>query len=283
MKKIILNLIAALLLLPALTLNAQMRTPAASPSAMLKQTVGLTEVTIEYSRPSVKDRVIFAENGLEPYGKLWRTGANSATKITFSEDVQVGGQDLKAGAYAILTKLGKSEWEVNFYPHESTGFGTYVEKTPAATVKAKVQNPGHKVESFTIDVNNLRNNGATIDISWENTMVSVPLTVHTDKQVMAQFKKMEEGPSAGEYYAMGNYMYESGQDLEKALAYVQKATKGDNPAFWQLHREALILGDLGRKQEAIKTAQKSMELAKQAGNEDYVRLNQNAIAKWEKM
>ncbi len=282
MKKLVLQAIAiSLLILPALNVSAQLRTPAPSPSAMVKQAVGLTDVTIEYSRPSVRDRNIFAENGLVPFGQIWRTGANQATKITFSEDVQVGGQDLKAGSYAILTKPDRHEWAVHFYPYESSGFGSYVEKTPAAVVNAKTHNTGHHVESFTISVENLTNNGATIDIAWDKTRVSVPLAVHTEKQVMAQFEKMEQGPSAGEYYAMGNYLFESGKDLQKALEYVQKATKSGNPAYWQLYREALILGELGRKSEAVSTARRSLELARQAGNQDYVRLNENAIAKWQ--
>ena len=282
MKKFVLQAIATtLLILPALMVSAQLSTPQASPLAMVKQRVGLTDVTIEYSRPSVKGRQIFAENGLVPFGQLWRTAANDATKITFSKEVQVGGNDLKAGSYAILAKPDRNEWVVNFYPYESTGDDYYTDKTPAAAVKTKTHNTGHHVESFTISVENLTNNGATIDIAWDKTRVSVPLAVHTDKQVMAQFQKMQEGPTAGEYYAMGNYLFESEKEMEKALEYVQKATKGDNPAYWQLYREALILGKLGRKSEAISTARRSLELARQAGNQDYVRLNENAIAKWQ--
>ena len=281
MKKVCLLFIAVAFF--AFNAQAQLQTPAPSPSSKLTQTVGLTEVTVEYSRPGVKDRNVFGgADALVEYGKIWRTGANSATKISFSKDVKVGDSDLKAGSYAILSIPGKDEWSVMFYTFEGAGFGGYVEKEPTAKVMAKAGKTSRSVESFTIDVNNLRNNTATIDIMWDNTVASVPLTVHTDKEVMGSFEAMMAGPSAGQYYAMGNYLLESGKDLEKALKYIQKATKGDNPRFWQVHREALALGELGRYKEAVMSAEKSMKLAKEAGNSDYVKLNEKAIAGWKK-
>lgn len=267
----------------ALESEAQLRTPAPSPGAKLTQTVGLTEVTLEYSRPSMKDRKIFGgDEALEQYGDIWRTGANAATKITFDKDVKVGDADLKAGAYTILTIPGKSEWAVMFYPYESSNFGSYVEQEPVAKLMLKAGKTGRPIESFTIDINNLRNNGATIDIMWENTLVSIPLTVHTDKEVMGTFEAMMAGPSASQYYAMGNYLLDSGKDMEKALEYIQKATKSGSPRFWMVHREALALGELGRYKEAIDAAKKSIDLAKEAGNDDYVKLNEKAIAQWKK-
>ena len=267
----------------AIQVNAQFVTPSASPGAELKTTVGLTDVAVEYSRPSVKGRTIFASDGLVPYGEIWRTGANTATKFSFSRDVMLGGKELKAGSYAVLSRPGAAEWGIMLYPYESGNFGSYVDKEPAAMFSVKSGKTGHQVETFTIDVNNVTNSGATIDIMWDNTVVRLPLAVHTDKQVAATFEKMMQGPSAGEYYAMGDYLYQSGGDMETALEYVRKATQGSNPGFWQVHREALILGELGRYDEAITTAKKSMEMAKQANNSDYVRLNENAVAKWEKM
>lgn len=277
--------LSALLCLLAVSYEgqAQLSTPAPSPFTELKTTVGLTDIAIEYSRPSVRGREIFAAGGLVPYGNIWRTGANAATRLTFSKDVSLGGKDLKAGSYALLTKPGAEEWEVMLFPYESGNWGSYVEKDPVATFTAEVGKAGHRFETFTIDVNDIRHDGANINLLWNYTLVSLPLNVHTDKQVKAAFEKMMAGPTAGEYYAMGNYLFESEQDLEKALEFVQKATAGDNPAFWQVHREALILGELGRYDEAVKAAEKSMEMAKAAGNMDYVRLNENAIEKWKNM
>lgn len=151
--------------------------PAPSPASKLVQTVGLTQVTVEYSRPGVKDRTVFG--GLEEFGEFWRTGANAATKFTFDKPVQIDGKSLEAGSYAILTVPGQKEWKVNFYPYEATGFNTYVEKDPAVSTTVNSSQLAEPVETFTIDINNLRDTSATIDLIWQNTKVSIPLTVGT--------------------------------------------------------------------------------------------------------
>ena len=151
--------------------------PAPSPSSKLVQVVGLTEVTVEYSRPGVKDRTIFGD--LLEYGKLWRTGANAATKFTFDKDVKIDGKALKAGSYAVLTVPGKNEWKINFYSFDTPGWNSYVDKDPAASTTVKPQKLAEPIETFTIDINNLRDTSATIDLIWQNTKVSVPLTVGT--------------------------------------------------------------------------------------------------------
>ncbi len=151
--------------------------PAPSPASEVSQVVGLTNVTIAYSRPGVKDRTIFAADGLVPFGEIWRTGANAATKITFDKDVEVGGKALSAGSYAILSKPGAESWEVMFFPYESGSWMSYVDKNPAATVTAEAHSMDVFVETFFIDINNIRDDSATIDIVWENTYVSIPLSV----------------------------------------------------------------------------------------------------------
>ena len=256
----------------------QLRTPAPSPSAKFVQTVGLTDVTIEYSRPGVKGRDVFGD--LVPFDKIWRTGANAATKITFSDAVTIQGQKLEAGSYAILTKPSKTKWAVHFYAYESGNFGTYVEKEPTLAVDAETVDLPVKMENFAIWVDNLTNDGANIEIIWDRTLVSLKLGVFSDDQVMASIDRMLAGPSNNDYYAMGQYMHDAGKDLNKALKYVQKATKTDSPRFWQVRREALILADLGRKAEALEAAKLSLELAKAAGNDDYVRMNEKSIKAW---
>lgn len=260
----------------------QIRMPAASTTVKMETTVGLTDIMVQYSRPSVKGRTIFAADGLVPFGKIWRLGANSATKIEFSEDVKVAGQDVKAGAYAVLCKPNAGEWTFMMFPYESGSWASYREKTPAVTVSAKTAKAGRMVETFTIDINNVSNTGAHIDFLWEKTMVSLPLEVEVDSKVMKMIEATLGGPTAGDYYAAGTYYFESGKDLNKALEYVQKATHGENPRFWQVRREALILAELGKKKEAIEAAKKSLALAKDAGNEDYVRMNEKSIAEWSK-
>lgn len=281
MKKLVLNcLTLAVLSFFATLANGQIRTPQASPTATLSTTVGLTDVEIIYSRPGMKGRTIYAKDGLVPFGAIWRTGANAATKITFSGDVKLGGQELKGGSYAVLTMPDTKEWKVMLYPYESGNWGNYTEKEPAAKFSAKAIPIKHTIETFTIDVNNMQSTQATIDLLWENTLVSLPLAVEVDKLVMADIERVLSGPSANDYYAAATYYHDSGKDLKKALEFVQKATKVDNPRFWQVRREALILADLGRKKEAIEAAKKSMELAKEAKNDDYVRMNEKSIQEW---
>jgi len=262
--------------------QAQIKTPAPSPSAKVMQTVGLTDVEVEYSRPSVKGRTVFGEDALVSYGQIWRTGANAVTKITFSEDVNVQGADLKKGSYAVLTKPGASEWAVHFYPYEGRSWGSYVEKDPAAAVMATPVSTSHSTESFTISVDDLSDNGATINMAWDKTRVPLKLMVHTDKQAMASIEKVIAGPSKGEYYSIASYYHSSGKDLDKALEYINIATDGDNKKFWQVRRKALILADMGKKKEAIAAAQMSLELAKKAENMDYVKMNEASIAEWSK-
>ena len=263
------------------TAEAQIKTPSASPFSKVEQTVGLTDVHIEYSRPSMKGRTIFGD--LVPYGKRWRTGANSATKVTFSKDVTVNGKDLKAGSYALFTTPNATSWDVHFFEHTTNSAGGYGEATPTLTVSATPESTGMNVETFLINVDNLRDDSATLSIVWANTKVPVSIGVHTEKEAMASIEKTLAGPTAGDYYSAGTYLASKGQDLEKALSYIQKATGGDSPRFWQVKNEAEVLAKLGRHKEAITAAKKSLALATEAGNADYIKMNNDNIAKWMKM
>lgn len=262
--------------------NAQVQTPSASPFAKHEQMVGLTNVTLEYSRPSVKGRVIFGNDGIVPFGKVWRTGANNVTKITFGDNVKVGGKELKAGAYAILTIPNEKSWEIMFYPYETGNWGSYVEKEPAAAIEANVNKTEMPMESFDFYLDDLTANGATLAFIWANAQVGFPLEVNTDQKVMASIERALGGPSASDYFAAGSYYHDSGKDLEKALMYVQKSTKTDSPYFWEVRKESLILADLGRYKEAIDAAKLSLKLATDAGNDDYIRMNEKSIAMWMK-
>lgn len=275
------NLLTFSLLLIGSALMAQIKTPASSPSSKITQTVGLTEVTIEYNRPSAKGRTIFGD--LVPYGKMWRTGANASTKIGFSEDVTVEGKALKAGTYALYTMPGENEWEIVLYKN-TTFWGLPSEwnaDDEAARFKVKPVRLNDAVESMTMDIANLSSEGAQIRLSWEKTMVPMNLTVNTDATVMKSIERVMGGPTASDYFAAGRYMFESGKDKNVALEYVQMANKQD-AKFWTVRTEALILADLGRTKEAIAAATRSRDLAHQAGNEDYVRMNEKSIAEWSK-
>ena len=280
MRKVFTNLLAlAVLCLLAIPAEAQIQTPAASPGAEFSTTVGLTDITLNYSRPSKKGRTIFAKDGLVPYGKLWRTGANAATKFTFGDDVKIGGKAMKAGSYAVLTIPSPEKWVVNLYPYESGNWGSYREKDPTVSISAVASTMDVEVETFFIDINDVAGNKANIYLVWDNTAVAIPLEVEVDKTVMASIERTMAGPSQNDYYQAATYLHESGKDQKKALEYIQKANAKD-PKFWQVRREALILADMGMTSKAIEAAKKSKMLAEKAGNDDYVRMNEKSIAEW---
>lgn len=267
----------------AMPLSAQIQTPAASPTVELKTKVGLTDVTLLYSRPSIKGRTVFSadKTALVPFGTMWRTGANSATKISFSDDVTIGGTAVKKGDYAIFSTPGASEWKVMLFNYETTNAGGYGDKTAVATWTLKPQKVAEKVETFTIDINDQTMDKASINIIWENTKVSMPLSVDVEGKVKASIDRTLAGPSANDYYTAGAYYHDTKKDLNKALEWVQKAN-AMSPQFWTLRKESLILADLGRKKEAIAVATKSLDEAKKANNQDYVRMNETSIAEWKK-
>ncbi|MBK9490885.1 MAG: DUF2911 domain-containing protein [Haliscomenobacter sp.] len=267
----------------ALPLSAQIQTPAPSPTVELKTKVGLTDVSLLYSRPSIKGRTVFAaaKTSVVPFGSMWRTGANSATKISFGDDVTIGGTAIKKGDYAIFSTPGATEWKVMFFNYETTNAGGYGDKTAVATWTLKPQKLAEKVETFTIDINDQTMDKASINILWENTKVSMPLSVDVEGKVKASIDRVLAGPSANDYYTAGSYYHDTKKDLNKALEWVQKAN-AMSPQFWTLRKESLILADLGKKKEAIDVAMKSLAAAKEAKNQDYINMNEVSIAEWKK-
>ncbi|WP_417443913.1 DUF2911 domain-containing protein [Joostella sp.] len=278
MKKLILLICAVL---GSYTLNAQVTTPQPSPTSKLEQKVGLTDVTIAYSRPSMRGRAIFGE--LVPFGEIWRTGANQNTIVTFSDDVKIGGKDVKKGSYALFSKPNKNSWDVYFY-NDTNNWGN-PEKWDDSKVVAKVTATPYElpfeVETFTIDVDNLTNNGASLGIVWENTYVGVPFEVPTKEKATASIKKVMNGPQSGDYYAAAVYYLQEGQDLDQAQEWMDKAISEQKEApFWMLRQKSLIQAKQGDTKGAIETAKKSLAAAEKAGNKDYVKLNQDSIAEW---
>jgi tetratricopeptide (TPR) repeat protein len=278
MKKILLLFCAISM---AFSAQAQLETPAPSPFQKLEQKVGLTDVTLEYSRPSMKGRTIFG--GLVPYDKMWRTGANANTKITFSNDVQIGDKMLEAGTYAIYTKPSAQSWEVYFYA-DASNWGTpqkWDENKVAAATKAKVFAMPMEVETLTMSFDNISNNSAQLGIIWENVYVSVPIKFFTDKQVSASIDKVMAGPASGDYYSAAVFYLESGKDINKAKMWIDKAIEmREQPAFWYHRQQSLIYAKAGDKSGAVKAAKTSLELAEKAGNDDYIALNKKSLKEW---
>ncbi|WP_111708339.1 DUF2911 domain-containing protein [Lutibacter citreus] len=263
------------------TIDAQIKTPQPSPLSKVEQVVGLTDVTLEYSRPAARGRVIFGD--LVPFGKTWRTGANANTKITFSDNVKIDGKELKKGTYAIYTIPNKDSWEVIFY-EDTNNWGTpqkWDDNKVAVKTTANTLNIPFSVESFTIDINGISNNGATLEFIWENTVATVPFEVPTDKLALKSIENAMSGPTQDDYFQAATYYHTSGKDLKTALKWMEKATAKD-AKFWHLRRMSLIQADLGDKTGAIATAKKSLEAATKANNADYVKMNKESIAAWQK-
>lgn len=278
--------IVVILLLSCCLSDAQVKTPQPSPHSSITQMVGLTEVTIDYSRPSAKGRIIFG--GLVPFGKLWRTGANANSTVSFSEDVLINGATVKSGKYAIFTTPKAELWEIVLYS-DTDNWGTPVNwDANKVVVLANVDAIflSKPVESLTISIGNLTNESATLDIGWEKTMVSLKFEVPTKKIAMASIEKTLAGATAGDYYSSAQYFLQSNGDLTKALEYINKAIAmnevGKDIPFWYLQQKSLIQAKLGDKTLAIETARLSLAAAEKAKNNDYIKMNNDNIKEWSK-
>ncbi len=261
----------------------QVKTPAASPSIKIEQEFGLTTVNLEYSRPGVKDRTIFGD--LVPYDKMWRTGANKNTMITFSDDVTFAGTDVEAGTYALFTKPGKDMWDVYLYT-DTENWGTpedWDESKVAAKTMVKSTQLQSSVETFTLGLDNVSSDKADLVLTWDKAHVAIPLAVATDDMAMKTIDKVMDGPSAGDYYNAARYYRENGKDLDKALTWMTKAVEGRGETFWNTRQLALIQADKGDYKTAMATIKKSIDLAKTAGNDNYVKFGEASLAEWKKM
>jgi len=280
-KTIFYTFLSLCLLVSSISLNAQIKTPQPSPSMKMETSIGLTDVKIEYSRPSMKERTIFAADGLVPFGQTWRTGANASTKISFSADVVVEGKEVKAGKYAVYTVPGKSSWEIILYKN-LTHWGVPREWNAAdevARFSVPAKSTSDAVETFTIMTINNTIKSAQVAMMWDKTMVAFTVSSDVDKSVMKDIDRAMAGTSRGDYYTAARYFYDNDKDMSKALGWIKMANKKE-AKFWQLRLQSLIEAKMGDKKSAIATAMKSMEMAKAEGNMDYVRLNEKSIAEW---
>lgn len=275
--------LAAAAPLSAQTAPAKLEFPAPSPAATLKQRVGLTDIEVKYSRPSMRGRTIFG--ALEPYGKVWRTGANSATTISFSTAVKLNGTAIPAGKYELFTIPDPQEWTVIIHKDASEwGAYTYDQKNDVARLKVPIVALPTPIETFAIGFADLRDESATLYLTWEKTRVPVKLEVDVVSQLVPQIEAFMASDAAQKPYDQAAMFYlEHGLDLKKALAW-QDAAVGDGTgqyAFYLMYHKAKILAKLGDKDAAIATAKKSMELAAKMGGAleaEYTRLNSALIA-----
>jgi hypothetical protein len=255
--------------------------PQASPSASVKEKVGVTGVSIEYSRPSVRERKIFG--GLLPYGVVWRTGANAATKITFSTDVKLGGAAVPAGSYALFTIPGEAEWTVILSKVVNDQWGSYAydKKDDQARIKVKPVAMAEPQETMTISLQDMHAGKANLVIAWDKT--KVPIEIDTD--VVAKIKPQIEAAMAGSgkkpYFAAAMFYYENDLDMALAKQWIEAAAKEQPDAMWLIYRKGLILKKAGDKEGAMAAAKQALELASKAKGEagaEYTRLSESLIA-----
>jgi hypothetical protein len=251
------------------------KTPAPSPTQTIKQDFALSSIELNYSRPLAKGRKIFGD--LVPFGAMWRTGANGATKVTFGEDVKVGGVAVKAGSYALYTIPNANEWEVILNKGVNNGgLSGYKADEDVARFKVPSMSLPFSLESFTMIIADVMPNSANIQILWENTAVSIPVEANIDANVMKQIDaamNVDNRP----YFAAASYYFDNGKDMAKALEWANKAVEAQPKAYWVAHLKAKIQAKMGDKAGAKATALKSIELAKEGGNPDYVALNEKLI------
>lgn len=277
------NYLFACSLFIGIAATAQVKTPQPSPFAKVEQMVGLTKVTLEYSRPSAKDRVVFGN--LVPWDKLWRTGANANTKITFEDDVVIDGKTLPKGTYAIYSIPGQAFWDVFFYTDiDNNGLPQkWDENKIALHFKMDMEEFPIPVETFTILFGDLTNDSASLTFIWDEFYGKLTFNVPTKEVTLASIEAtMSSGkPTATDYYLAAAYYYQSEMYLEQALTWINKAIEMDEePKYWVYRQKSLIQADLGDYKGAVATANKSLELAEKAGNADYVKMNKDSIKEW---
>ncbi len=278
MKKILFAIVALI----SLQATAQIKMPAPSPTQTLTQDFGLGKIEIVYSRPGLKGRAAFGEGSLlAPNGIVWRTGANGATKVTFSDPVTIGGKILAAGSYGLFTIPGANEWTIIFNTN-SKGWGSfeYKESEDVVRLKVKSETTSNSTETFTINVDNINAESATISLKWAKTLVNIPISTDIKPIVRKQIQDATTGPNANAnaYQSAATFFYELDKDYDKALVYVDKAIAANNKAYWLHLLKAKVQKELGDKKGAKASAETCIKMAEEAKNADYVRSGKDVIA-----
>jgi hypothetical protein len=275
MKKLLLSFaFAGTFCLPSMAQS--IKTPSPSTPQYVKQDFGLSSIELSYSRPGVKGRKVYGD--LVPYGKVWRTGANQATTLTFGDAVTIGGTKIPAGKYGLLSIPGADEWTLIVTRQlDVTSPAAYKPDQDIVRVKISPHQLPFAVETFTILFADVTSGFCNLQLIWDNTAVSLPITTDVDSKIMAQIDDVMN-KDTHPYFTAGYYYLENGKDLNKALQWFDKALAQDPTAFFAAYQKARCQAKMGKKQDAIVTAKKGIELAKQANNADYVALNEKLIA-----
>jgi hypothetical protein len=272
------KLFAAALCCFVLAADAQtIKTPAPSPAQTVRQEFGIGTIELSYSRPGLKNRSIGKD--IAPYGKVWRTGANSATTLTFSDEVTIGGTKIPAGKYGLLSIPDQATWTLIITKQlDVTSPAAYKQESDVVRVPVKPASLRDPVETFTIQFANIKPSSADLQLMWGTQSVSLPITMDVESKVMAQIDAAMNRDNRP-YFAAAMYYMDSGKDMNQALSWLDKAVEMQPNAFWIHHQRANALAKLGRKEDARTAANKSIDLAKAAKNDDYVKLNEDLLKK----
>lgn len=254
----------------------ELKLPSLSPLSTVAQDFSTSKIEITYSRPSMRGRKVFGD--LVPFGQVWRTGANAATKVTFGEEVQIGGATVKPGSYSLYTIPGEKEFVVVINKNTGSWPG---EEFPKVDDIVRFSVPASKtsgtVETFSIDIGNITFSTCSIDIMWENTQISIPVKADNQARLLSSIEKAISNPNIP-YQQAATYLFETGQNLDKALEYAGKALERNPKAYWTALMKARIAAKLGRKDVAREAANQTIEIAKAAGGDsDYENAAQDII------
>lgn len=269
--------LALIILLGSNAIAQQLKVPAASPTQTVKQAFGISEITIEYSRPGVKGRVVFGE--VVPFGKIWRTGANSTTKITFGDDVKIEGVDVKAGTYGFYTIPNADSWEIMLYKDLTLGGNVANYKTENEVIRVKVKPTvlANKVETFTMGLSDITSTTANIELTWENTKVAISVVTEIDSKIMKTIESTIVQDTRP-FYQAASYYYENNKDLKQALEWTEKAIVANPKAYWVILLKAKIQLKLNDKKGAIATANQVIIMATADKDDSFVKQAEKLIA-----
>lgn len=260
-------------------MNAQAQLPAPSPTEKIIQDFGLGKIIITYSRPSIKNRTVFMQNSeLAPLGKIWRTGANAATQITFTDKVNVGGKDLDTGMYVLYTIPGKNQWEIILNKGlKNWGTDGYKETEDVVRFKVPVNETKPFVETFTIQVANIKYQSCDLQLSWGNTLVNIRVTTNITDRIRNQIEQALQHDEKKPYWQAANFYYDWDKNYDKALDNVNHAIAENQDAYYMYLLRARIEKIQGKKLQAKNDAQKCIELATTAGNDEYIALGNELL------
>jgi len=257
---------------------AQINTPAPSPSATTTQSVGLSKVTIEYSRPSLKGRKMFG-TALAPFGQVWRTGANKIPNLIISQEMMIEGNKVAAGTYGIFTIPNENEWTI-ILTKNANQWGAYDYKETEDLVRFKVKSEklAKSEEHFTMEITDFTATSAKIAIRWENTLVKFGLSHDPDAQIMAEIKTKTTASEVktDTYFAAADYYYQTNRDLKQAYEWATKVVEKEQE-YWTYYLRGKIAAKIGKCDVAIADATKGMELAKKANDGAYIMNHTNVL------